>query len=87
MNLILERIVKHFCCNNYLYFCGVLNLAGCHSPTQPLSHFLSASGWEGEIRWKNLWVEVKTRRALTSYCHGQNRFSSRKINFIYCQLK
>lgn len=28
--------------------CGVLNLAGCHMPTQLISHFSLSIGWEGK---------------------------------------
>jgi len=42
---------------------------------------------EEEKRKKSSWVEIKTGRSLTSYCHGQNRLDSQKSNLIYCQLK
>lgn len=37
--------------------CGVLNLAGCHMPTQLISHF-SLCRMGGEIRWKSLWSRL-----------------------------
>lgn len=51
-----------------LDICGGLALADCQAPTQPLSHSLSSAGQGEKIRWKSLWVKVRTGRPLTS-CH------------------
>lgn len=60
---------------------------GClPEPTQPLSHFPSSAGHR-EKRWKRSWVEIKTGRSLTNYCHGQISLDLGKINLTYCQLK
>lgn len=35
-------------CQHLLCFCGGLTLAGCQTPTQPLSHSLSSAGGQAE---------------------------------------
>jgi len=43
-----------------------------------LSHPSSAAQRE-KIRWKSLWVDIKTGGSLTNYCGGQNRLNLGKM--------
>lgn len=51
-----------------------------HSITPPLQLDGEKTGW------KNLWLEKRTGRLLTSYHHGQKRLNLGTIDLIYCQL-
>lgn len=69
---------------------GGISLKVSHVPTKLFSYFVLT--WTtGESKKKtpknSSWVELRTRRSLTNFCHGQTTFSLGSINLIYCQLK
>jgi len=60
--------------------CGGLTLTGCQVPTTAALSlpFLS---WTGKKKntMKGSCVEIRTRRSLTNYHHGQNRLDTGKL--------
>lgn len=58
-----------------------LKLPGHQVPTKPLSHSTSSAGQREKIK-KRMWVEIRTGKSLTIYCHRQNRICLGKINLL-----
>lgn len=62
---------------------GGITLSGCRTYPATLSLLLLNKIWE-ENKMKVSWVEVRTGRSLTSYCHRLNRLILGQNNVIYC---
>lgn len=77
-------------CWNYFHVqrtcCGWLALGRCQAPTELLLYTHCTTGQGQKRRWKSSCVGIRTGRSLTSYCHGENRLTFRKMNLIYCLL-
>jgi len=71
----------------FLSHCGGLTLARCQVPSKDtLSlHLLSWMGRENIL--KGSWIEIRTGRSLTNYCHGQNGLDLEKINLNLLLIK
>ena len=66
--------------------CGGLTLAGHQALTKAALSLPSSAGQGRENITKGSWIEIRTGRSLTNYCHGQNRLDlGKKINLIYYQ--
>ena len=64
---------------------GGLN-QGAHQAILLLS-LLSRTTGESKEKQTISWVELRTRRSLTNYCHRQTTLNLGSTNLIYCQLK
>ena len=53
-------------------------------PTMLLSHHPSSSGYREKIQINNSWVEVRTKKLLTTTVTDKTDLG--KMNVIYCQL-
>lgn len=66
-----------------LYFGGFI-LTRHQMATQQLTPLPNRTG--GGNKMEELYVNIKTGKSHTTYCHGQNGLKE-KINLIYCQSK
>lgn len=56
-------------------------MASCQAPPWPLAHSPPQQDGGGNEEKKSSWVELKTGRSLTSYCHWKNCLDLGKIKF------
>ena len=72
----------------YFYYstlgcCGGLTLPWCQVPTKAALS-LPLLSWTRERNiMKGSWVEIRTGRSLTNYCHWQNKLDLGKMNLNY----